>query len=162
MRALLLSLAPDRNTSGRQPFSGTCGSRIAALAGISHEHLYHYFDAASLIGYWPADVPSRLVSTVSREMIVAHERVIFVGRAVASCFGLRRLRPLVWQETMHNGSTFDAAVLPHPSGLNRWYNDPAHAAAARAFLRDAISLRPAENHAGQAIMWVDGAEPAAL
>jgi len=42
--------------------------------------------------------------------------------------------PLVWYET-REGVT--AAILPHPSGRNRWYNDRRCRAAAEAFLREA-------------------------
>lgn len=30
------------------------------------------------------------------------------------------------------------AVVPHPSGINRWWNDPANVEAARSFLREAL------------------------
>jgi hypothetical protein len=30
------------------------------------------------------------------------------------------------------------AILPHPSGVNHWYNDPRNVARARRFLRSAL------------------------
>lgn len=57
-------------------------------------------------------------------------RVVFLGKAVAAAFGVRA-NSLRWVE--HRGMT--VAVLPHPSGVNTWWNNPDNRAAASAFMR---------------------------
>jgi hypothetical protein len=56
--------------------------------------------------------------------------VLLAGHRVAAAFGVREgyLREFVLQGV-------PAAVVPHPSGVNRWWNDPANVARASAFLR---------------------------
>lgn len=58
--------------------------------------------------------------------------VIMLGRRVADAFGLRHLRPL---EHVDRGSGARLVLLPHPSGRNRWYNDPDHEEDASVELR---------------------------
>lgn len=55
-------------------------------------------------------------------------RVIALGRVVAEAFGMVNTQvPLIWR-----GHT---VLVPHPSGLNRWYNDESNARRAQAFVR---------------------------
>jgi len=58
------------------------------------------------------------------------ERVVFFGRKPAKAFGLYH-EFLKWFE----GPAFTAAIVPHPSGLNRWWNDPKNKKKAKKFLR---------------------------
>lgn len=75
-------------------------------------------------------------------------KVIFAGQKVAECFGLRRLVPLAWYEVdVESAATVIAgmqkviqvALLPHPSGVNQWYNDTENTQRAASFLRGAVA-----------------------
>ena len=59
-------------------------------------------------------------------------RYLLCGRRVAAAFGFRAdvayLRWYRWEGKWY-------AVIPHPSGIVRWYNDPANVQRARRFLR---------------------------
>lgn len=59
-------------------------------------------------------------------------RVVMLGGAVAEAFRLRAHPILQWRDGWF-------AVLPHPSGRNRWYNEASNRAAAVAFLRETLS-----------------------
>ena len=63
--------------------------------------------------------------------------VLFLGRKVAEAFGFdfRRLGYLWW-----DGET-ECAVVPHPSGVNRWWNDWHNRTEASAFLCKAERTR---------------------
>lgn len=56
--------------------------------------------------------------------------VVFMGKATAKAFDLRG-EFLDW----HMGKPFNWAILPHPSGRNRWYNRESNRAAAEEFMR---------------------------
>jgi hypothetical protein len=61
-----------------------------------------------------------------------------MGRGVAAAFGLRPQVPVLeWREAQPGRRL---AVVPHPSGRNLWYNDPANRVAVRDFV-DAEVLR---------------------
>lgn len=78
--------------------------------------------AASAIGYatiFPEDV-----------------RLVLVGRRVGNAFGVRT-DYLEWT-TAHGHR---AIVVPHPSGVNRWWNDPKNEVRARRFFRS-LAKRP--------------------
>lgn len=137
-RPLLVGQAPSRDTDGGLPFSGRSGRRLAALAGFPHADLGARFELANVLDRWPGKAargdrfPAREARAAAARLPLAGRRVVFVGAGVAAAFGARPPAPLAWFD--HAGAR--CALLPHPSGVNRWWNDPAHAAAAAAFLRD--------------------------
>ncbi len=59
-------------------------------------------------------------------------RVVLVGCRLGALVGLRE--PLVWERRA--GASF--ALLPHPSGLDRWWNNAENVARAREFLQKEI------------------------
>lgn len=61
-------------------------------------------------------------------------RVVLLGPAVAEAFGIMRHSYKYFHFQDHPDQHFLYAVMPHPSGLNRLYNDPAMVAQARQFL----------------------------
>lgn len=61
-------------------------------------------------------------------------RVLLAGKRVGVAFGIRE-DYLVW--TTHEAG-FDVAVIPHPSGVNRWWNEPANRRRFTKFVRDVV------------------------
>lgn len=62
--------------------------------------------------------------------VLPDARLILLGRDVAQAFGMRDAEPLQW-------TSDKIALMPHPSGRNLWFNDPAHRAAAEIFMQEA-------------------------
>lgn len=65
--------------------------------------------------------------------------VVFLGRQVAEAFGCRR--PWFdWEEGSFlvgdRTARFRYAIMPHPSGRNRFWNDPQHIQEAREFMSE--------------------------
>ena len=149
-RILLIGQAPSRTSQGKQPFSGKSGKRLAELAGISQKDLRRYFKMVNVLDYWPGrggkgdafptgrQVPDRL-----RKMVASYAATIFVGRGVAARFKFNAPQYLTWYACSPRKSR-TAAILPHPSGINRWYNDPQNLKDAQMFLRGIIWLVDAE------------------
>lgn len=155
MRALvpvLVGEAPSRDTEGRPPFSGRSGRRLAELLG---EDLDEAFLLENLLQRWPGPASSGKGSAFplgparksARRLVREYRgrRFVLVGWRVAAAFGVpvHVARPLRWYgDWAHSldGSGAGAgsfAVLPHPSGVNLWWNDPANVERARRFLREA-------------------------
>lgn len=56
--------------------------------------------------------------------------MVLLGSGVARDFGLpARTEPLRWASLGRH----EAAVCPHPSGVNTWWNDPYNVGGARSF-----------------------------
>lgn len=141
--------APSR-ASGPVAFDGRSGRRVAELCGAPELP----FRAVNLVERWPGpsrggkgdafpmDQARRGALRVAR--LIARERparVLLAGRRVAEAFGWRGAPLLAWAEAevLVGGrpvAEVAAAVIPHPSGVSRWWNDPANEGAARAFLAD--------------------------
>lgn len=62
-------------------------------------------------------------------------RVLLLGRHVARAFGFAGRSFLRW----HPSRRRSFAVVPHPSGVNLWWNDASNVESAAAFLREALS-----------------------
>lgn len=141
--------APSRDTQGRPPFSGRSGRRLAELAGIAPEHLFWYFDVANLVGYWPGKnghgdaFPRKVARELAARTVIAHDRVVFVGRNVATAFRCEKPFPgyCRWFDFLSGERVIKAAVIPHPSGVNRWYNDGGNEASVQDFLRTLVQVK---------------------
>lgn len=148
-RILLVGEAPGPRGTG-VPLAGRVGARLEALAGIPEGTLRERFDCVNLLPTWPGrsgkasafpaertrGAAERLTALLAAEP--AHGRVIFLGSRVARAFGRAGLEPCYWHATMFGKRAVDVALLPHPSGVNRWWNDSLNAAIARRFLRNAL------------------------
>lgn len=114
---------------------------MAALAGFSHEELDRHFVLMNVLRKWPGKAgkgdafPKAQARAVACRLEPLPDHIVFVGQAVAGIFGFRG-SPLRWQRWGRGR----AAMLPHPSGVNRWYNDRRNRAAAARFLRRAAKL----------------------
>lgn len=137
MKPLLVGEAPSRTSDPAVPFSGRSGDRLRELLGRPLEDA---FEIRNLLAEWPgaAAKGSAWDRGAARERAVEITRLdwyrgrllVAVGRRVARAFALPALPYL---EVV--GEKYPAAVLPHPSGVDRWFNDPQNVEAARAFLR---------------------------
>jgi hypothetical protein len=98
---------------------GRCGRRLSSLMSLTYKEYLRRFDRTNLfvVVRNRLDVPKAVVSSLRlpRRLLV-----IFLGRDVARMFGLGSLSFL--EEYNYRDSCW--VVAPHPSGLNRWYNDP--------------------------------------
>lgn len=140
-KALLVGRAPARRMAGRGAFRGRSGERLAALAGTDLDGLLRAVDAANLLGEWPgkqgkgdafpmaaARAAAGVLDVSGRPLVVA------VGKRVAAAMGLRRpeyFAPAAWRGV-------PLVVVPHPSGVNRWWNDPVNVGKMHAFMRSLL------------------------
>jgi hypothetical protein len=122
---------------GTEPLSRVPGSagerlyRLFAEAGITQEQ----YDAIPKTNLLRGTFWSRREAKYHAGPVLAHlgrTDLLLLGRDVVSAMSLRVPRPLTWVSPGY-------AMLPHPSGLNRWYNDPVNRRAAVHFLATAYA-----------------------
>lgn len=113
------------------------------------------FDRANLLNIWPGKAGKgdkfdavKAGKAAWRMVPKLHKRrVVLLGKNVAKAFNCEDMPLMVWE---HRGGwkgklqyECEVAVLPHPSGVNRWWNNPKNYARARAFLLEAASQEAA-------------------
>lgn len=140
---ILIGQAPSRRSRAETPLTGgRSGARLQELMGLSLAGYVRLFARANLLDAWPGMAgakgdafPQRLARIAALDMLDAgllrDRLVLFVGAGTARAFRFPA-PPLDWAE--HAGTL--CACVPHPSGVNLWWNDPANEARARAFLVD--------------------------
>jgi uracil-DNA glycosylase len=146
-RILLIGQAPGlRATIEERPFAGVAGEKLRAWlehGGISRDDVYRAVYFAAITRCYPGRppgakgdrVPSRQEQALCRpwldELIaVLRPRVILlVGLlAIRTFLGpVTSLTDVVGTTTKRDGVLY--IPLPHPSGVSRWLNEPAHVAA---------------------------------
>lgn len=135
MTVLLIGEAPGPAGDGL-PLEGPVGRRLADWAGVPWEAYLELTERHNLYasdpGPWSAEDARRHAQSVFPQLV--GRRTILLGRRVADAFGIRE-GPFRW---IRVGPT-SVAVVPHPSGRNRYWNDPAHVDLARSFLREALA-----------------------
>lgn len=147
-KILLIGQAPSRTSQGKLPFSGQSGKRLADLAVIPQKDLKNYFKMINVFDYWPGRsgkgdaFPRDKIPDKLRKMVASYSATIFVGRGVADRFKFNPPEYLIWYSYPHRKQA--ASILPHPSGVNRWYNDPQNLKDAQMFLRGIIWLADLE------------------
>ena len=142
MKPLVVGQAPSRATDGRPPFSGRTGANLASLLGVPHRELLRLVDVVNLLPRWPGKagrgdrfpIAEARAAAAMLLAVAPHDRIVAVGANVARALdidgeGLR---------TVSNGRRA-FLVVPHPSGLNRWFNEPENVAEASRALRAFVS-----------------------
>ncbi len=137
MRPLLIAEAPGMRNGRTRPLDGPSGTRLAACMGLTIEEMRARFNVRNLLAEWPGacGAGSRFPMhaaryAAARVRVAGKPYVILLGKRVASAFGV--CAPfLEWCEVRG----IRAAVVPHPSGVNHWWNEQANRDAASSFLR---------------------------
>lgn len=142
---LLIGEAPSRTSDPDRPFSGRSGARLAKLLD---RPLDEVFELRNVFGQWPGPAGATGKGT-AWDRVGARDRariigdrldgrtVVLVGRRVAAAFEYPSWPYLVWGDDVRG---FRFSVVPHPSGIVRFWNDPDATARAAAFLRAAACL----------------------
>jgi hypothetical protein len=139
----LLGEAPARKFEGQPPFSSSSGDFLTKLIGMPVRVM---FDCANILDYWPGSAgkgskfPMGEAQKELRLWKVDGEflgrRVILAGSRVAKAWGAPAGQILTWNKADAHCDAF--AVLPHPSGVNRWWNDPQNRENAKFFLMEEL------------------------
>jgi len=145
-RLILVGQAPNRVGNPLTPLEGRAGAELCSLFGCTMSDYLHKTVRLNVLHAWPGKAgkgdrfPKAAAKVRARKVASTFNgrQVLFVGLATAEAFGVDH-DALTWQSygwRMARGwSTFKAAIVPHPSGINRWWNSARHRRAARRFMR---------------------------
>ena len=133
----LVGQAPSRRGDPRKPLAGPNGQKIARLAGMSYDELIacrrkHLNTHNGNSGKGDAfDHAKGRVNAADVLLDWRVERIVLLGKNVARCFGFRDL-PFLAEISIY-GRRF--LIFPHPSGINRWWNERQNERRARQLLQ---------------------------
>jgi len=147
-RPLIIGEAPNRGGDPRHPIEGRIGRRLAALSGLSFEAFKDRCARVNLLPAWAGRagkgsafsvVVARYRAQSLRRRFVAGRTVILLGHRVARAFGISA----AYFSEVHVEAA-RVVVVPHPSGVNRWYNEVRNARKMAAFMRRVVRGRGGE------------------
>lgn len=135
MKPLIIGEAPSKNEHPPSPIAGRIGKRLARCADMPFERFLEEFDRVNLLTVRQDAAEKGFTFDLGAARLVAREMrwtvpqfspswtedrfVLLLGQRVASAFDVRM--PYLEEFKLHGARTF---ILPHPSGVNRWWNDP--------------------------------------
>ena len=141
--------APGPNTRSDCPFypspPTSAAGRFLSCIGWSRSEYLLTFARINLLSEYPGKrFPVSLArSCVPAAVSLLHPRpMLLMGRGVARAFKLDYLEPLTWlrvplKDVSNADVSARVAIVPHPSGRNRWYNDQENCARLRRFIYEA-------------------------
>lgn len=139
MSDLILMIGENPGLSGdpEATLEGSVGKRLATYAGLDWRDYLDRTERRNLfpvyVDPWPRDEARDRAQRAFPYLI--GRRTILLGQRVADAFEFHW--PLLnWVEV--GGVT--VAIVPHPSGLNRWWNDADNRSQARRFLRQSFGV----------------------
>lgn len=134
MKILFVGQAPSKETEGKPAFVGKCGAILASLMGMTQEDMLTKHDFVNVLDYFPGKgingdkfpLPQALVSAKAMMPSFKGRFVVLLGANVARAFSVSKFRYLEWYDWTVEGLKVCSRVciVPHPSGVNRYYNDP--------------------------------------
>lgn len=142
-KPLIIGQAPAKGNDALPPFSGRSGARIALLAGVgdSGDVLPEHFELRNLFDKYPGKegkkgdkfdlrAGRKRAAKILAEYEGTDQLILIMGKRVAKAFGVNREEYLEW--FVLDGH--HAIIIPHPSGINMWWNSPQNVAAAQGTL----------------------------
>lgn len=144
---MIVGQAPSATSDPKSPLSGRSGAFLARCAGVSFEQIRDAFELVNLLPKHVGkagkgdrvrrptarEVERVVVRTRRKETVILLGR--FVGRCVAGSAG-PFFRPFMIGRC-------EAVIVPHPSGINVAYNDPANRKKLGAVIRKMMDGRKA-------------------
>lgn len=127
MKPLIIGEAPGKHGDATKPVEGRIGARLAACCGLTLDEFLNTFDRINLLDEQPQDAPKGMAFNVkaagrrARELELTLGQLplmLLLGKRVAAAF---RMTNVEYFQAAFIG-TVPTFVVPHPSGINRWYN----------------------------------------
>ena len=133
---LFVGMAPSSNSDPRAPLDCASGRTLARLFG--HRHIGEFAVAVNVLDRYPGRAnkkgdkfpmrKARRSALRVAESFAKYKVVVVLGRGPARVFELEWFK---WSKVF--GA--HVAAMPHTSGANHWWNEPANRKRAKAFAR---------------------------
>ncbi len=142
MKPLIIGEAPSKNEPTPRPIEGRIGKRLAMYANMPLQRFLDHFDRVNLLAIRQDTAEHGFTFDVKAARVEADKLqrefkrgqvVILLGGRVAEAFGVHDdyfvENPL---------GLAKAYIVPHPSGINRWHNDPANRIRMSVFMAEIV------------------------
>lgn len=139
-KPLIVGEAPNKKgRPGDTSIAGRCGKKLAELCGCTLDEYLDVFERRNVLSTYPgasgkgsafSSPAIKRRATILRRAFRPGRTVILLGYRSARAFGVKAK----YFEPVKVGSAA-AIVVPHPSGINRWYNDPANVRKMKRFMQ---------------------------
>jgi len=151
-QTIFIGQAPSSSTRGSKTAFGDSqsGRRLAQLMGLTLEEMHERFEFANLVLRYPGPGDSNHprgdhfpMATARRKAArmqgrLAGRTVVLVGKNVRDAFRLLGEYFETGVAFLPRNGAFTYFVIPHPSGISRWWNQPANVERARRFFEDEL------------------------
>lgn len=150
-RPLIIGEAPGKNGDPSKPCEGRIGARLAACAGITYEEYLTLFDRINLLDEQPQDAPKGMAFNVKQAGKIARameptleERplVLLLGKRVAGAFGFTGAEYFQMTTLGRIAAQTPFYIVPHPSGVNRWWNELGNELQMIRFMHSIVAKTP--------------------
>jgi len=148
-KILFVGQAPSQETDGMPPFTGKCGRRLADLMSMSQKEMLTKHDFVNVLDRWPGSsrkgdqfpIKEAIQAANVLRPTLSGRWVILLGSNVAKAFKIKSFRyfnsfELPVDPTPGSPMIPWVCVVPHPSGVNRWFNDPTNKLVAKKFFQE--------------------------
>ena len=144
-KPLIIGEQPSKNGNPEQPLEGRIGHRMAEWMGITYEQYLDFFVRVNLLPQRieysgkGTDFNVKLARRSAKqieETFTPGRIVVICGKRAASAFGIVKTDYFEWFALNHA----KAVIVPHPSGVNRWFNDPSNEMKMMAFCRVLVRI----------------------
>lgn len=143
----LVGEAPGPNTHSDLPLyplpERSAAGRLCAMLGAGRAGYLRAFARANLLQDYPGPSFPILEARERAEEVaqrLSPRPLILLGRGVAQAFRFPLGEDMVWHDYLLGSTLVRAATLPHPSGRNLYYNNPAHRERVGTWLREQVEL----------------------
>lgn len=142
MKPLIVGEAPSKNEITERPIEGRVGLRLANCAGLTMEEFLAHFDRVNLL-HVRQDTKEKgfefdqheAERQAARLSIKPGQTVLLLGRRVAKAFSFDASYELFVRYSMRDAEFY---IMPHPSGINRWWNDDQNIIEAVRFMHNVV------------------------
>lgn len=147
MKILFVGQAPSKDTEGKPPFTGKCGAFLASLMCVTQDQMLEAHDFTNVLSYYPGKglggdkfpIPEA-IAAARKILTTLHGRtVVLLGANVARVFGAKSFRYFEFYQIRNPEHPSEIIVplmgiVPHPSGVNRFWNKPQNRLDAAKFM----------------------------
>lgn len=139
MKPLIIGEAPNRTGPRKNPIAGRCGMKLATFAGLTLDEYLVAFDRENVLARYPGSAGKGAAfsrSSARRRALKLQRKfeskrtVVLLGYRTAAAF---KVRAKYFQPVLVGKAR--VIVVPHPSGINRWYNEPRNVSKMKRYMR---------------------------
>lgn len=144
---IIVGLAPSFTSNPADPLEGKIGKKIANLFGCTYRQYLQATQRYNILPEWAGAkrcndrFPVFVARTNAFRMASSFSkcRVLIIGIGIARLFGIYD-KPLHWKTYTCISGRYRAAILPHLSTANRWWNNQENRLSAKQFMQRAWRL----------------------